>query len=231
MMSLSKRLLKNLIIENYKPLNFEDMVVNQDYNIEEQSELNSVTEAIEGLDINQLIELKREIDGKIENLAVLERETYEKGYLAGEKDGYEMGIKKAETVIDQLDKLIDELKEIKEKWILENNKKIVALSIAIAKKIIEKEITESPEAFLTIISNAIKKIERQEKLKLTINPAMQETINRFRKEWLESYSKIVVDIDPHVSKDFVKIESETEEIIINFDEEIYEISKKLSELI
>lgn len=231
MMSLSKRLLKNIIIENYKPLNFSKMIAAHDYIVEEQSVLNDVSETLADFDINQFVELKREIDEKIENLAVLERDAYEKGYLAGEKTGYEIGIKKAETVIEQLNKLISELEEIKEKWILENSKKIIALSIAIAKKIIEKEVAESPETFITIINNAIKKIEKQEKLKLTINPTMVETINRFKKELLESCSKIVINIDPHVSKNFVKIESEKEEVIINFDEELYEISNKLSELI
>lgn len=232
-MSLSKRFSKKMKIENYKPLVFEGLINELKSPVEDDSNccVENTEDTASSVDINQLIELKREIEERISNLDVLERDAYERGYSAGEKAGYEMGIKKAEVVLSQLENLIKELENIKERYILENDKKIVALSIAIARKIIEKEIEESPETLLNMLHNAIKKIERQEKIKITINPAMQEIIERFKRGILDMYPKISVDIDPNVSKDFIKVESDMEEIIINIEEELFEISKKLKELI
>jgi flagellar assembly protein FliH len=220
-------------IENYKPLVFEGLINELKSPVEYDSNccVENTVDTANSVDINQLIELKREIEERISNLDVLERNAYERGYSAGEKAGYEMGIKKAEVVLSQLENLIKELENIKERYILENDKKIVALSIAIARKIIEKEIEESPETLLNMLHNAIKKIERQEKIKITINPAMQEIIERFKRGTLDMYPKISLDIDPNVSKDFIKVESDMEEIIINIEEELFEISKKLKELI
>jgi len=233
MMSLSKRFSKKMKIENYKPLVFEGLINELKSPFEDDSNccVENTEDTASSVDINQLIELKREIEERISNLDVLERDAYERGYSAGEKAGYEMGIKKAEVVLSQLENLIKELENIKERYILENDKKIVALSIAIARKIIEKEIEESSETLLNMLHNAIKKIERQEKIKITINPTMQEIIERFKREILDMYPKISVDIDPNVSKDFIKVESDMEEIIINIEEELFEISKKLKELI
>jgi len=232
-MSLSKRFSKKMKIENYKPLVFEGLINELKSPFEDDSNccVENTEDTASSVDINQLIELKREIEERISNLDVLERDAYERGYSAGEKAGYEMGIKKAEVVLSQLENLIKELENIKERYILENDKKIVALSIAIARKIIEKEIEESSETLLNMLHNAIKKIERQEKIKITINPTMQEIIERFKREILDMYPKISVDIDPNVSKDFIKVESDMEEIIINIEEELFEISKKLKELI
>ncbi len=231
---LSKRVADKLKIEHYKPIVFEKKseVVQNHYHeegLERNTENNNIT--INNIDMNQIIKLKKEIEMRISNLDVIERDAYGKGYEAGEKAGYEMGIKKAEVVLSQLENLIKELENIKERYILENDKKIIALSLAIARKIIEKEIRENPETLLNMLHNAIKKIERQEKIKITINPVMQEIIDRFRRGVLELYPKISVDIDPNVSKDFIKVESDTEEIIINIEEELFEISKKLKELI
>gem|GEM_PF-3402050 len=233
MMSLSKRFSKKMKIENYKPLVFEGLINELKSPFEDDSNccVENTEDTASSVDINQLIELKREIEERISNLDVLERDAYERGYSAGEKAGYEMGIKKAEVVLSQLENLIKELENIKERYIFENDKKIVALSIAIARKIIEKEIEESSETLLNMLHNAIKKIERQEKIKITINPTMQEIIERFKREILDMYPKISVDIDPNVSKDFIKVESDMEEIIINIEEELFEISKKLKELI
>jgi len=232
-MSLSKRFSKKMKIENYKPLVFEGLINELKSPFEDDSNccVENTEDTASSVDINQLIELKREIEERISNLDVLERDAYERGYSAGEKAGYEMGIKKAEVVLSQLENLIKELENIKERYIFENDKKIVALSIAIARKIIEKEIEESSETLLNMLHNAIKKIERQEKIKITINPTMQEIIERFKREILDMYPKISVDIDPNVSKDFIKVESDMEEIIINIEEELFEISKKLKELI
>jgi len=233
MMSLSKRFSKKMKIENYKPLVFEGLINELKSPFEDDSNccVENTEDTASSVDINQLIELKREIEERISNLDVLERDAYERGYSAGEKAGYEMGIKKAEVVLSQLENLIKELENIKERYIFENDKKIVALSIAIARKIIEKEIEESSETLLNMLHNAIKKIERQEKIKITINPTMQEIIERFKRGILDMYPKISVDIDPNVSKDFIKVESDMEEIIINIEEELFEISKKLKELI
>ena len=229
----SKNFVEKLKIEHYKPLVFEKKAESVDFINENNLEKNTkdIDNTTNNVDLTQIIELKREIEKRISNLDALERDAYEKGYAAGEKAGYEMGIKKAEVIICQLENLVKELENIKERYILENDKKIIALSLAIARKIIEKEIKEDPQTLLNMLHNAIKKIERQERIKITINPTMQEVIERFKRGVLELYPKITVDIDPNVSKDFIKIESDTEEIIVNIEEELFEISKKLKELI
>jgi hypothetical protein len=60
---------------------------------------------------------------------------------------------------------------------------------------------------------------------------MQNVIERFKGEIKDICPKVIIDIDPNVSKNFIKLESETEEIIIDFEQELYEISKRLSGLI
>ncbi len=219
MMLLSKRLIKNISLSNYKPLTFD---------LKEREELWKDDYKEENNEINCL---KKELEVRLTNIEHLEREAYERGYSAGENAGFEMGLKKAEVIIERFQTIVQELAELKEEYVKKNDKKILALAIAIARKIIEKEIRENEEVLFEILNNALNKIERREEIKITINPFIQKIIERFRGNIKEICPKVIIDIDPDVKNNFVKIESETEEIIIDFEQELYEISKKLSELI
>lgn len=216
---LSKRFYKDLILSDYRPSTF-DIREEVEYFQEKSEEKH-----------DELYYLKKELEEKIANIDVLEREAYERGYSVGENAGFEMGLKKAEMLVEKFENLIQELSMLKEDYIRESDRKILALSIAIARKILEKEINEDDQVLLNILHNALKRIERREKIAITINPAIQNIIEKFRKDIKDICPKIIIDIDPNVSKNFIKLESETEEIIIDFEQELYEISKKLSELI
>lgn len=216
---LSKRFYKDLILSDYRPSTF-DIREEVEY-FQEKSEEKQ----------DELYYLKKELEEKIANIDALEREAYERGYSVGENAGFEMGLKKAEMLVEKFENLIQELSMLKEDYIRKSDRKILALSIAIARKILEKEINEDDQVLLNILHNALKRIERREKIAITINPAIQNIIEKFRKDIKDICPKIIIDIDPNVSKNFIKLESETEEIIIDFEQELYEISKKLSELI
>lgn len=215
---LSKRLCKDVVLSNYKPSTFEIKPDEETLKVKEEQKH------------DQLYYLKKELEEKIANIDALEREAYERGYSVGENAGFEMGLKKAEMLVERLQSLVEELNMIREDYIRKNEKKILALSVAIARKILEKEIKDE-EVFLNILHNAFKRIERRERITITINPSMQMLIEKFKKDIRDICPKIIIDIDPNVSRDFVKLESETEEIMIDFEQELYEISKKLSELI
>lgn len=216
---LSKRFYKDLILSDYRPSTF-DIREEVEYFQEKSEEKH-----------DELYYLKKELEEKIANIDALEREAYERGYSVGENAGFEMGLKKAEMLVEKFENLIQELSMLKEDYIRKSDRKILALSIAIARKILEKEINEDDQVLLNILHNALKRIERREKIAITINPAIQNIIEKFRKDIKDICPKIIIDIDPNVSKNFIKLESETEEIIIDFEQELYEISKKLSELI
>lgn len=221
---LSKRLIKGFNLSNYKPSTFdlEEERVSYDYQVQKNKDEEKN---------NEMYYLKKELEERIANIEHLEREAYEKGYSVGENAGFEMGLKKAEVVVERFQSLVEELISIKEEYIKRNDRKILALSIAIARKILEKEVKENDEVLLNILHNALKKIERREKITITINPSIQTIIERFKGNIKEICPKIIIDIDPNVRNNFVKIESETEEVIIDFEHELYDISKKLSELI
>lgn len=221
---LSKRLIKGFNLSNYKPSTFdlEEGRVSYDYQVQKDKDEEKN---------NEMYYLKKDLEERIANVEHLEREAYEKGYSAGENAGFEMGLKKAEVVVERFQSLVEELISIKEEYIKRNDRKILALSIAIARKILEKEVKENEEVLLNILHNALKKIERREKITITINPSIQTIIERFKGNIKEICPKIIIDIDPNVRNNFVKIESEKEEVIIDFEHELYDISKKLSELI
>ena len=68
--------------------------------------------------------------------AHLEREAYDKGFSQGEKDGFELGLKKAEKTVVNLEKFFEELSALKQDLVRSHEKEIVNIIFAIARKIV-----------------------------------------------------------------------------------------------
>jgi flagellar biosynthesis/type III secretory pathway protein FliH len=79
------------------------------------------------------------------NSEAIEREAFEKGFASGEKAGYQMGGQKAAVFLDQLEKLFKEIYALKEKMVSELESQMVLLSIAMAQRILKKELMITPE--------------------------------------------------------------------------------------
>lgn len=222
---LSKSLQKKVVLNSYRPNVFNiEPLEPQEIQGEELVEKKEVVIAEEN-------NLQKDIEERLAKIELLEREAFEKGYSAGEKAGFEMGIKEAEVIIEKLVALLEELERLKENYLKESEKKILAIALAVARKIIEKEIKESDEVILNIVRNGVKKMERRERLIVTINPIMQNIIEKLKGDLSELCQRVIIDIDPNINEGMVKLESDTEEVIINFEEELSEIAKKLSSLL
>jgi len=110
---------------------------------------------------------------------MLEREGYEKGFTQGEKDGYEIGIKKAKQIINRLNNLLNEMEGFKREIIKRFEKEILDLIFEISKKIINFKIENDPDSINYTILKTIKYCTDEYKIKIKINPEDYEIIKKF----------------------------------------------------
>jgi flagellar biosynthesis/type III secretory pathway protein FliH len=75
-----------------------------------------------------------------EKAALLEQDAYEKGFAQGEKDGFELGGKKATKVIENIENFLIELSHLKKEILRHYEKEILDLIFAIAKRITHQQI-------------------------------------------------------------------------------------------
>ena len=111
-----------------------------------------------------------------DQIAKIEMEAYEKGFSQGQKDGFELGKRRLEETAKRLEALIRGLSEFKAKLYRESEQDMLRLSVEIAKKIIQRELSLDSEAVLRTIRRALEFLNERTSIKIFVNPADMEKV-------------------------------------------------------
>jgi flagellar assembly protein FliH len=106
----------------------------------------------------------------------VEREAYERGFGAGEKAGLEFGKQKAAGLFQKIGEILKELGACKETVFKDMEKEIIELALALAEKIVSREINRDDKAVLNTIQRAMKVAATTGEITLKVNPADREVL-------------------------------------------------------
>jgi len=164
-------------------------------------------------------------ENKAETLRKSEAEGFDKGFAAGIEQGIRAGQKEIAERLSRLDSVISELDHVKERKIQEILPEIVDLSLEIARKIVHRKIEQDREIIVTVVREAVKKIGREEKMLIRVNPADYDTmISNLEVLREESRLKdITIEPSESVSPGGCYIETPTAEVDARIEEQIREL--------
>ncbi len=148
----------------------------------------------------------------------LQRQAYEEGFAAGEKAGFEVGGSKAAVLIERLENMIKEVSDFKSTLVADLEGQVVDLAIAMARKVTGEEIRTRPEVIITVVKEALKRLQRTGTITVRVNPAIYELFLKRKSEFTELHEDIVFDVNAHVSVTGPMVISNTEEVVANIDE-------------
>lgn len=215
-MLVKDRDLKFLEITTFEMPVFEELEVGQDSSTVEVEE-----DVLKEEEETKIIIL----DNSDQNIALKEREAYEKGFEVGEKAGFELGMNKAKIIIDGIEKIQKSLLDLKKSVINDIEPKIISLAMEIAKKIIITEISTKPEVMLNIVIEAIRKIEIIDKVTIKINPALYEVFVKHKSNLVTTGMDLYFDVDPSVPVYGPIVIGSKEEIVTDIEEQLKIISQ------
>jgi flagellar assembly protein FliH len=117
----------------------------------------------------------KEIEAKVlqkakERILVLEKEAYEKGFAQGEKNGLELGQKRIETMIYQLNTLLTEIERQRVDLYKNYEKEMIQLVLSIAKKVLHQEVKTQEDVVAFTLQEAFKYVVDQKKVVVHLNP-------------------------------------------------------------
>ena len=138
-----------------------------------------------------------------ENIERLEQEAYEKGFAQGEKDGFEIGEKKAIKIIANIENLFNEINNIRQELIKENEKEILDLIFSVSEKIVHHEVRRDETAIKETILNALDMAVEKSKIIFNVNPDDYDLVEKLRPDLFRRNNEIksiVVTSDPAVSR-------------------------------
>jgi flagellar assembly protein FliH len=152
---------------------------------------------------------------------------YEEGFASGEKAGFAEGEQKAALIIDRLTEIINEITAFREGLVKEAEDQVVDLSIAIAMKIITEEVQTRPEILISIVNEALKKMQKRGTITIKINPALHELFKENHSSLLDIHEDIVFDVNENVPVTGPLVVSQTEEVVTDIHSMIANVVEEI----
>jgi flagellar assembly protein FliH len=91
----------------------------------------------------------------------VEKEAFEQGYKEGERIGKQMGERMVATAVQRYDRSIHELAAVHASLREAMEKAAVKLALAVARKIVQREVTTDPDLVAALVAVALKRVQGQ----------------------------------------------------------------------
>lgn len=168
-----------------------------------------------------------------EKAGLLEQEAYEKGFAQGEKDGLDLGEKKAVKVIENLENLFNEISRLKGNMVTRYEKEILELIFAIAGKVIHRQIGFDETVVKETVTKALYLATDKSKIVLKVSPQDFEYIESVRPEFFTQYSELkslTVTHDPSITRGGCLLETPYGDVDARVETQLEKICQCLEEV-
>jgi len=131
-----------------------------------------------------------------------EREAYEAGFAQGEKDGFEMGAKKLDKMLDLTEETLKGMVSYKSEFIKLYEKEILHLIFHIAEKVVRGKVKIDQTVVRETILEAFNLVVDRSEVTIRISPEEIEYVKEIRGEFLariKDLKSITVESDPSVN--------------------------------
>jgi len=162
--------------------------------------------------------------------ARIEQEAYEKGFHQGEKDGLELGEKKAVKVTEHIEELLQEITRLKKELVKQHERDIIKLIFAIAKRIIQQTAQTNEDAVREVLFKAIELAAEKSEVTIRINPEDFGFVEQLRPEFFETFNdlkSITVTSDPSVTQGGCLLETPYGEVDARIETQLERVYQSL----
>jgi flagellar assembly protein FliH len=181
----------------------------------------------------------KELESKLlkeakEKAIYIEKEAYEKGFAQGEVNGMELGRKRFEILVEQFQKLLQEMSQKRMDLYRSYEIDLIHLTFSVIKKIIQQEISMHEDIIKYTLREAFKYVVDRQKIIIRLNPTDYQYITSsslgdpFLKESIEG---IKLMEDPKIKRGGCFIETSFGDIDATIESQIEEIASFIFEKI
>jgi flagellar assembly protein FliH len=114
---------------------------------------------------------EREIEGE-----PAEREAYHKGFAEGKTVGRDQAAAELQVLIDRLTRSLGELSALRQRIRKEAESDLIKLAIAVARRVLHRELTLDPESIGGLIRVALEKLDARELCRVRVHPDQEEAV-------------------------------------------------------
>jgi flagellar assembly protein FliH len=156
-----------------------------------------------------------------------EREAYQGGFSEGTALGKQQAAAELQPVLERMGKCLAELASMRSGMRRDGERDLVKLSIAIARRVLHRELTLDPESIEGLIKVALEKLESRELSRVRVHPDQASTIRALLER--HSGAKVEVVPDTTLSKGDVLFETAHGALDASVDAQLSEIERGLTD--
>jgi len=134
--------------------------------------------------------------------SLIESEAYEKGFAQGEKDGFEMGTKKVDKILDRIHGTLQDMVAYRQEFIKRYEKETLHLICAIAEKVVRGAVKVDNQIVREAILEAFSLAVDRSEVTVRVNPEEVEYVKEIRPEFFDRISElksITIESDPSIT--------------------------------
>lgn len=155
------------------------------------------------------------------------REAHAAGVREGEATGHKRAAAEVQPVIARLCRSIEEIGGLRARMRGEAERDLVRLALAIARRILGRELAVDPDAIHGLVLGALDKIKSQEISRVRVHPAQEEAVRECLRETVTSAVEVIGD--PASQPGTVILETERGSLDASVESQLREIERGLAD--
>ena len=160
------------------------------------------------------------------HLAALERDAFLKGYAQGEQAGGDAAGQRGEAMLHRLTQTLDELTTVRSDMIRATERQMVHLALAIARRILRREVSLDPDLLLAMARVALERLGDSARVTVRLHPEDYAAAGAARVSELTS-SNVTIVSDSRLSRGACRVESEMGLLDAGIDAQLQEVGRAL----
>ena len=155
---------------------------------------------------------------------------FQKGHAAGDAAGAQRAEQRLGPVMDALNRILQELAGTRKRFRMEAEEDTVKLAIAIARRVLHRELSTDPEAILGLVMAAFQKLNTRETYRLRVSPSSAATLEQNRAR-LDLPAALEIIPDRSLAEGAAVFETSRGELDASVDTQLAEIQRGFADVI
>jgi flagellar assembly protein FliH len=160
------------------------------------------------------------------DLAAVERDAFAKGFAQGERAGAEAAARRGEAMLRRLTQSLEEVAALRAQVIHDTEHQMVQLALAIARRIVHREVTLDHDVLVAIARVAMDRLGDTTQLTVRLNPEDHAAVTASGAEqWTRGHVNVVADA--RLPRGGCRIESDLGLVDASIDAQLHEVAQVL----
>jgi len=162
---------------------------------------------------------------KIREVELAAEQRIREAHLRGRQEGEAAAVQQFQTKVEQMAAILQSTAGLRARFRRESEEDLVKLSIAIARRILRRELSVDPGALKGIVKACLEKLEARQVHRIRLHASMAGALSPH----LDSAVPLIGD--PHLGPGEVRIETDQGEIDAGIETQLGEIERGFSDLL